>query len=126
MSVRQFAHYTTLVASLLAGAGCLPRTTIVTTSNAAVGGTIAGVVTGPAEGSLGDRTITLVNTETGQRFQTTTGQNGGYSLRVPAGTYRLDVQLRAGEKLAEENGTLLLRNNGGEAGGSVDNHTTRE
>jgi carboxypeptidase family protein len=126
MSVRQFALDAALAASLAIGAGCHPSATVVTTSSAAVGGTIAGVVTGPPDGSLADRTITLVNIETGQRFQTTTGQNGGYSLRVPSGTYRLEVQLREGEELANGNATILLRNGDGNVDGTVDVNTTRQ
>lgn len=65
-----------------------------------VGGTIAGLVTTadkmvPVTG----RKVTAVETSTGQRFDTTTGENGGYTIRVPRGTFRIDVELRAGETL---------------------------
>jgi Carboxypeptidase regulatory-like domain len=124
--MRQFVLHATLAMSLLAGAGCHPKPTIVSISSAAVGGTIAGVVYGPTDRSLSDRTITVVNVDTGERFQTATGENGGYSVRVPPGTYRVEVQLRDGEKLAEENATILLKNSDREVGRNVDINAGRQ
>ena len=65
-----------------------------------VGGTIAGAVRGTAETiPLSGRRITAVNESTKARFETSTGNGGTYTLKVPAGTYRLEVELRAGETL---------------------------
>ena len=105
---RQLVLPAVLSAALCSGSGCHPHATIVSTSAAAIGGTIAGVVMGPADVTLADRTVTMVNVETGERYQTATGQTGGYSLRVPAGTYRVTVQLRPGERLAEGESAILL------------------
>ena len=99
LTVRLFVLPAALAAGLLTGSGCHPTVTIVSISSAAIGGTIAGVVTGPDDATLADRTVNVVNVETGERYQTATGQKGGYSLRVPPGTYRLEVQLHAGEQL---------------------------
>jgi hypothetical protein len=107
---RQLVLLPLLAAELCSGSGCHPATTIVSLSSAAIGGTIAGVVTGPADVTIADRTVTIVNLETGARYQTATGQTGGYALRVPAGTYRLTVQLRPGERLAETESTIRLTN----------------
>jgi hypothetical protein len=41
--------------------------------------------------------VTAVNQATGSRYEVSTAINGGYTLKVPAGTYRLDVELREGE-----------------------------
>lgn len=106
--MRRLALHASLAAGVLVGAACHPATTVVTTTSAAIGGTIAGVVHGPADDALGDRNVSVVNIETGARFQTTTGPNGGYSMRVPPGTYRLEVQLRKREKLSEDNPTILM------------------
>jgi hypothetical protein len=105
---RQLVLPTVLAAELCSGPGCRPPITIVRISSAAIGGTLAGVVTGPADVTLADRTVTIVNVETGEQYQTATGQTGGYSLRVPTGTYRLTVQLRPGERLAEMEPTIVL------------------
>jgi len=105
---RQLVLPTVLAAELCSGAGCHPHTTIVTISSAAIGETIAGVVTGAPDITLADRTVTIVNVETGEQYQTATGQTGGYALHVPAGTYRLELQLRPGERLAEMEPAILL------------------
>ena len=105
-SVRRLALHASLATGVLVG--CHPTTTVVTTTSAAIGGTIAGVVHGPADDALGDRNVSVVNIETGERYQTTTGPNGGYSMRVSPGTYRLEVQLRKREKLSEDSPTILI------------------
>jgi Carboxypeptidase regulatory-like domain len=107
-SMRRLALHSALATSVLVGTGCHPKTTVVTTTSAAIGGTIAGVVYGPADASLSDRNVSVVNIETGERFQTTTGPNGGYSMRVPPGTYRLEVQLRNREKISDDTPTVLI------------------
>ena len=73
------------------------------TSAAAVGGTIAGIVeVAGGTAVLNGRTVTAVDVTTGERYETTTGMNGGYTIDVPKGTYRLEVELREGETLDEE------------------------
>src|SRR4051812_5436766 len=115
-----------ILTAVLAGVACHPQPKIVTTSSAAIGGTIAGILNGPPANELGNRTITLVNIATGQRYQTTTGQTGGYSLRVPAGTYRLEIELHNGEQLAQKDQPILLRNGDGDAGSNVGVNANRE
>ena len=63
-------------------------------------GTISGLVS-TAEGStpVGGRKVTVINTATNERFETSTAVNGGYTVRVPEGTYRIEVELRTGERL---------------------------
>jgi hypothetical protein len=66
-----------------------------------VGGTIAGMVNGSdGKTPVTARTVTAVNTETGARFQASTASNGGYTIKVPAGTYRLELELRSGERVS--------------------------
>ena len=67
------------------------------------GGTIAGIVRG-TDGSvaLASRKVTAINAKTGARFETTTGTNGGYTIKVPdVGQYRIEVELREGEVVAK-------------------------
>jgi len=125
ISVRRLAlAAVTFATSLLAGAGCHARPTLVTTTSAAIGGTIAGVVSGPTDESLADRTVSIVNIETGERYQTTTGPTGGYSLHVPPGTYRLDVQLREDERFSDDNVTILTSD--GQTANTVDVNVGRD
>src|SRR5688572_4618534 len=65
-----------------------------------VGGTISGIVRSVAGTPLSARKVTATETTSGSRLEETTAVNGGYTIKVPTGTYRLDVELRDGETLA--------------------------
>ncbi len=93
-----------VLAVVLLSVGCGPRGPILGAGTAppGVGGTIAGIVKAD-DGStvLSARKVTATNTETGMKYEESTATNGGYTIQVPKGKYRLDVELRAGEVLAE-------------------------
>ena len=68
-----------------------------------VGGTIAGIVkTADASVAVPGRKVTVIEVKTGARHETTTGTNGGYTIQVPEGTYRFELELRPGETLAKQ------------------------
>jgi Carboxypeptidase regulatory-like domain len=68
-----------------------------------VGGTIAGIVTtADAAVAVPGRKVTAIETTSGSRYDTTTATNGGYTIKVPEGTYRIEIELRAGETLAKQ------------------------
>jgi hypothetical protein len=68
-----------------------------------VGGSISGrVVTVGDAAALSGRKVTAINLETNRRYEVSTSTNGGYTVRVPVGTYRVEVELRAGETLASQ------------------------
>jgi hypothetical protein len=69
-----------------------------------VGGTIAGIVSTEAKAPVPDRKVTAVDVKTGAKFEATTGPNGGYTIKVAQGTYRLDVELRPGESILKHPG----------------------
>jgi hypothetical protein len=88
----------------LLAVACAPRGPVVDTGAKPpeVGGTIAGIVS--ADGgavSLTGRKVTAINQTTGARFEATTATDGGYTIKVPTGTYRIEVELRGGETLAK-------------------------
>lgn len=94
---------------LLMSLGCGgPRGPILGTATKppGVGGTIAGIVA-TADGStaLSARKVTAINAETGARFEASTATNGGYTIQVPKGKYRLEVELRPGETLESQPGS---------------------
>jgi len=68
-----------------------------------VGGTIAGIVKteDPSVAPL-SRKVTAIDVRSGSRFDATTGTNGGYTIQVPVGTYRLEVELRNNETLVKQ------------------------
>jgi hypothetical protein len=76
---------------------------VVNTNPAQVGGTIAGVVkTADKAVAVPGRKVTVIETKTGERHETTTAANGGYTIQVPSGTYRFEIELREGETLAKQ------------------------
>ena len=92
-----------LALALLSSLACHPAPIVDTGSKpAAVCGTIAGIVSSDANAALAGRKVTAVETTTGKRYDATTGTNGGYTIQVPEGTYRLEVQLRDGERVAKQ------------------------
>jgi hypothetical protein len=62
-------------------------------------GTITGLVHGPGDAALPGRTVELVNVATGEKHTATTTTNGGFTIELPKGKYRLSLQLHAGETL---------------------------
>ena len=77
-----------------------------------VGGTIAGIVRA-TDGSVAlvTRKVTAIHEASGARFETTTGANGGYTIKVPeVGRYRLEVELRDGEVVAKGPGQTDVNN----------------
>ena len=96
------------VVLLLASVACAPRGPVVDTGPRpeGVGGTIAGRVDAGDGGTpVASRKVTAINTASGARFEVSTAANGGYTLKVPAGTYRLEVELRSGETVATQPAT---------------------
>jgi len=93
---------TLLSCAIVASAACHPGPVLDTTARLSVGGTIAGIVTtsDPSIGLAG-RKVSAVDVPTGSRFDATTALNGGYTIKVPEGTYRLDVELRDGEAIVK-------------------------
>jgi hypothetical protein len=92
------------LAALMYSAGCRQAAPIVDLGakppNAL--GTITGIVRGPENTSaLTGRTVEVVNVATGEKHTTTTAANGGFTIQLPKGKYRLDLQLRDGETLVK-------------------------
>ena len=76
---------------------------VVNTNPNKVGGTIAGIVkTADSSVAVPGRKVTAIEVKTGTRHETTTAANGGYTIQVPEGTYRFEIDLRPGETLAKQ------------------------
>ena len=67
-----------------------------------VNGTISGVVRMAGGGVAAGRKVTAINLATGERTDTSTATNGGYTMKLPPGKYRLEVELQAGERVTEQ------------------------
>lgn len=75
---------------------------------AAVGGTIAGIVSTEAKAPVPNRKVTATDVKTGAKFEATTGPNGGYTIKVAQGTYRLDIELQPGETIVKHPGETKI------------------
>src|SRR4051812_28652361 len=105
-----------LVCLAAMSAACHPGPVINSDPNK-VGGTIAGIVkTADAAVAVPGRKITVIETTTGARHDTTTAANGGYTIQVPEGTYRIEIELRPGETLAKQPGETRVTNSDLDAG----------
>jgi hypothetical protein len=92
-------------AVLVAVVACAARGPVLDTGSkpVGVGGTIAGIVRVAGSGQpLSGRKVTAIDVASGARFEVSTATNGGYTIKVPTGKYRLEVELRAGETLTEQ------------------------
>jgi hypothetical protein len=68
-----------------------------------VGGTVSGAVSAAdASVAVVGRKVTLTEISTNAHYDTTTAANGGYTIQVPPGTYRIELELRPGEALEKQ------------------------
>jgi hypothetical protein len=96
---------------LLACVACHPGQPVVGGDKLQVGGTIAGIVSASGETmALASRKVTATNTATNAKYESTTSSTGGYTIKVPEGTYRIDVELRSGETLAKRPDAVRIHN----------------
>ena len=90
---------------LLSSMACAPRGPIVDFGEKppGVGGTIAGaVLAGDGRTPVPSRKVAAIETSSGARFEVSTATNGGYTIKVPTGTYRLEVETRPNEVVATQ------------------------
>lgn len=107
MSERRLAAVALAVA--LAAGGCRAGQPIYsrTPGNQLTPGTIAGNVhAGEGGDPLPGRRIEAVELTSGRRYSATTNVTGGFSIPVPPGQYRLDVELREGERVIRSPGSI--------------------
>ncbi len=90
--------------------GCRTGTPIVDRGEKPVtqSGTIAGHVRTSGEAAVVSRVVRAVSIATGEKFETSTNNAGTYTLKVPPGRYRLDVELREGERLTTQPGETQI------------------
>ena len=65
-------------------------------------GTIAGHIRTSGDAAVVSRVVRAVSVSTGEKFETSTNNAGTYTLKVPPGRYRLEVELRDGERLTKQ------------------------
>jgi carboxypeptidase family protein len=106
-------RYVPLVLALIVGlsAACHPGPVVDTTPQRSVGGTIAGIVTtADSTVAVPGRKVTAIEVSSGSRYDATTGANGGYTIKVPEGTYRIEIELHGAEALAKRPDQTRINN----------------
>jgi hypothetical protein len=93
-----------LIAAALAATACLSSRPVVDTGSKppAQDGTIAGHVTTDGDAPVVTRKVRVVPVDGGTPYETTTNNAGSYSLKVRPGRYRLEVELRPGERVVKQ------------------------
>jgi hypothetical protein len=88
--------------------GCHPGPVVGGGGKLPVGGTIAGIVSTETKAAVAGRKVTAINADTGTKYDATTGANGGFTIKVPEGTYRLEVELQPGETITKQPGLTRI------------------
>jgi len=87
------------------------------TPKQSVGGTIAGIVTtANSSAAVIGRKVTVTEIATGAHYESTTAANGGYTIKVPEGTYRIAIELRPSETLAKQPAQTHINNGDTDSG----------
>jgi len=108
-----------LLGSLLLGsAACHADRPVVDPSpKQSVGGTIAGIVTtADTSVAVSGRKVTVTDVVSGSHYESTTGTNGGYTIKVPEGTYRIEIELRGSETLSKRPEQTRINNGDTDSG----------
>lgn len=109
MGKMQFAA-AALVVLVAAGAGCRTGRPLYdsTPEDQRTPGTISGILRmGEGGDPVAGRRVTAVDlSDTARRYAAATNVNGGFTIPVPPGQYRLEVDLREGERILRSPGTI--------------------
>ena len=110
-------RYACALVLVLATTACHPGQPVLGGGKQPVGGTISGTVSaGNGAAAVPSRKVAAINTATSQRYETTTAVDGGYTIKVPKGTYRIEIELRPGETLAKQPQPTEIHNGDLDAG----------
>lgn len=86
--------------ALLALAACRTGVPVIDTNAppASVMGTVTGIVSGPTDDDpVAGRKITVTHLSTNETYSATTSSTGGFTIKLPPGRYRVNVELLATE-----------------------------
>jgi hypothetical protein len=100
-----------LALAVAISSACHPGPVLDTSPKRSVGGTIAGTVgTSDPAVAVPGRRVTATEVSSGAHFEATTAANGGFTIKVPEGTFRIEVELRTGETLSKQPGETRIKN----------------
>ena len=97
-----------MLAVALLLAGCRTGQPVINTEhNMATPGTIGGILQGTGGGApIAGRRVHAVSLGGGVRYSAVSSVTGGFSIQVPPGKYRLEVELQEGETITKDPGTI--------------------
>ena len=76
--------------------------------NMSTPGTIGGILSAVGGDRLAGRSVHAVHVGGTERYSAVTNVTGGFTIKVPPGEYRLEVDLREGEKVVRSPGTIHI------------------
>jgi hypothetical protein len=90
-----------VVLVLLAGPACRSGQPVLvsTTGDKTTPGTIGGILSAVGGDRLAGRGVHAVRVGGAKRYSAVTNVTGGFTIKVPPGDYRLEVDLREGERI---------------------------
>ena len=93
---------------LLAGAACHTNRPLwsATPGDKTARGTIAGIMRTAGGDVLPGRRVNAIQVGTSEKYSAVTNVTGGFSIPVPPGKYRLEPELREGERVLREPGVV--------------------
>ena len=95
--------------ALLAGPACrMGRPLIDTSTDMTTPGTIGGNLKDSTGGPLASRTVHAVRAGSSEKYSAVTNVTGGFSIKVPPGDYRLQVDLLDGERVLKDPGVVHI------------------
>ena len=71
-------------------------------------GTIAGILNTPGGEPVPGRRVDAIGVDTSQKYSAVTNVNGGFSIHVPPGKYRLAPDLQEGETVVRDPGVINI------------------
>jgi len=104
MTLRHFVL--TLAAASVTWGACYSSRPVIDTGAKPKGqeGTIAGHVSTDGDAPIVSRLVRAVPVDGTSAYETSTNEAGSYTLKVPPGRYRLEVELRPGERIVKQPG----------------------
>ena len=94
-----------MVVLLMLGSGCAARhggPVLGGSTTPERTGTVSGTVRTATGSPMGGRRVSAINMATEAHYDATTADSGGYTIKVPAGKYRLEVELLGGDVIATQ------------------------
>ena len=96
---------TVMVVLMLLGSGCAARhgrPLLGGSTTPERTGTVSGTVRTATGTPIGGRRVSAIDVATEAHYDATTADSGGYTIKVPTGKYRLEVELRGGDVIATQ------------------------